>query len=176
MTKKIHDENALDDEQIISKTTIKKEMAELQQLGTKIVALSDSQLKKVPLDEKLFDAVMSAKKITKHGGLKRQHQYIGKLLRHIDPEPIRAAIYIIENGYEQDNKLFHLKERWRDDLLVAGKDKLTEFYEQYPDVNLQLLRQLLRNHKNAKTEDRKTVGARQVFKLVSEQIDGKPKL
>ena len=171
MTNNFDDENALEEEQIISKTTIKKEMLELKHLGEKVVALSDAQLKKIPLDEKLSDAVMSAKKITKHGGLKRQMQYIGKLMRHVDPEPIRAALEVIENGYAQDSKIFHLKEKWRDQLLIAGKEKLTEFYNQYPDVNLQLLRQLIRNHKNAKTEDKKTLIARQVFKVVAEQIE-----
>ena len=171
MTNNFQNDNAQEEEPIVSKTTIKKEMLELKQLGDKIVALSENQLKKIPLDEKLSDAVMSARKITKHGGRKRQMQYIGKLMRHVDSEPIRAALDIIENGYAQDNKLFHLKEQWRDELLIADKEKLTAFYQQFPDVNLQLVRQLIRNHKNAKTDDKKIVVARQVFKLVSEQID-----
>jgi len=158
-------------DEFVSKSTLKKEMHALQQLGEKIVALSDAQLNKIPLDEKLSDAINQARKITKHGGRKRQLQYIGKLMRHIDPEPIEAALQMIENGYQEDNQLFHLKEQWREELLTGGNDKMTEFYSLYPDTDLQRLRQLLRNHKNAKSDDKKKNVARLVFKLVAEQLD-----
>jgi len=160
------------DEQLeVSKTAIKKEMLALQELGEKLVALPEAQLKTMPLEDKLADAINVARKITKHGGRKRQLQYIGKLMRHQDPEPIRAALEIIESGHQQDNQLFHLKEQWRDRLLVEGGGTLTEFVNQYPSTDLQRLRQLIRNHKNAKSDDKKTQTARLVFKLVSEQID-----
>ncbi len=159
-----------DPELDISKTTIKKEMTELKQLGDKIVALTDGQFKTIPLDEKLFDAMTLARKITKHGGLKRQLQYIGKLMRHIDPEPIRSALEAIESGHKENTQLFHQKEQWRDELLNGGADKLTEFISLYPDTELQPLRQAIRNHKNAKNEAKKVQTARIVYKLVSEQI------
>ncbi|MCP3674229.1 MAG: DUF615 domain-containing protein [Gammaproteobacteria bacterium] len=156
-----------------SKTSVKKQMHALHQLGQKLVALPDSQLKNIPLDEKLFDAIMLARKITKHGGLKRQIQYIGKLMRHVDAEPIESAINDIENGSQQDSDLFHLKEQWRDLLIKGDNDKLSEFFEQYPATDLQYLRQLVRNHKNGKNEDKKKHSARLIFKLVSELIDSK---
>jgi len=160
-----------DEQQEISKSVIKKEMTALQQLGKKVVALSDAQLKTIPLDDRLGDAIYAARKITKHGGLKRQLQYIGKLMRHIDPEPIRAALAIIESGQQQNTETFKLKEQWRERLLSEGASTLTEFINQYPATDLQRLRQLLRNHKNAKTEDKKIQTARLVFKLISQQID-----
>jgi len=156
-----------------SKTSVKKQMHALHQLGQKLVALPDSQLKNIPMEEKLLDAINLAKKITKHGGLKRQIQYIGKLMRHVDAEPIEAAINDIENGHKQDSDLFHLKEQWRDQLIEGGNDKLSEFFEQYPTTDLQRLRQLVRNHKNGKTDDKKKQSARLIFKLVTEQIGSK---
>ncbi|RLA03519.1 MAG: ribosome-associated protein [Gammaproteobacteria bacterium] len=158
------------EEQEISKTLLKKEMLALHKLGKKVVSLPDSQLKLMPLDEKLLDAVLAARKITKHGGLKRQLQYIGKLMRHVDPEPIREALLKIEEGQQQDSLLFHLKEQWRDKLLTGESKILTEFFNQYPDTDLQRLRQLLRNYKGAKTEAKKTQAARLVFKLISQEI------
>ncbi len=154
-----------------SKTSVKKQMHALHQLGQKLVALPESQLKNIPLDEKLFDAITLARKITKHGGLKRQIQYIGKLMRHVDAPSIETAISDIENGYQQDNDSFHLKEEWRDQLIEGGNDKLSDFFEQYPTTDLQRLRQLVRNHKHGKTDDKKKQSARLIFKLVSEQID-----
>lgn len=158
-------------EEEISKSIIKKEMLRLQELGERLVALPDVQLKNIPLDEQLLDAILLARKITKHGGLRRQLQYIGKLMRQIDPEPIEAALDKIDKGHQEDAEQFHLKEQWREDLLNGGNEKLTDFYNQYPTLDLQRLRQLLRSHKNAKTDEKKKQASRQVFKLVAEQID-----
>ena len=154
----------------ISKTEVKKEMLVLQKLGIKLVDLPDSQLRNMPIPENLMDSIKLAKTITKHGGLKRQLKYIGKLMRHVDPEPIIQAIDVIENGSQKDKHLFHLKEQWRDKLLEGEKDNLTDFLNQYPSADMQRLRQLVRNYKTAKTEDKKKQLARQVFKIVSELI------
>ncbi len=163
----INDENSADQE--LSKSAVKQQMHELKVLGEKIVALPDAQLNLIPLEEKLLDAVLLARKITKRGGLKRQLQYIGKLMRNIDPEPIKAVLDNIENAHLQDNKAFHLKEQWRDELLSGGNDKLTEFYDVYPGTDLQRLRQLIRSYKNAGNDDKKKQAARLVFQLISEQ-------
>ena len=154
----------------ISKSAVKRQMLELQELGEKIVALPEAQFKNISLNEKLFDAVSAARKITKHGGLKRQLQYIGKLMRHVDPEPIRQAIAEIEDGHQQESRLFHLKEQWRDDLIMDDNKKLSEFIEMYPSTDLQRLRQLIRGFRNAKNDDKKKQTARLLFQLISEQI------
>jgi len=164
----ITDENSVDQE--LSKSAVKQQMHQLKALGEKIVALPDTQLNLIPLDEKLLDAVLLARKITKRGGLKRQLQYIGKLMRNIDPEPIEAALYNIENAHLQENKEFHLKEQWRDELLSGGNSKLSEFYDLYPGTDLQRLRQLIRSYKNAANDEKKKHAARLVFQLISEQV------
>ena len=161
--------NDLEPEEI-SKTEVKKEMHVLQQLGIKLVDLPDSQLSKIDLPESLLDSIKLAKTITKNGGLKRQLKYIGKLMRHIDPEPIIQAMDMIENGHQENKQIFHLKEQWREHLLEGDKAKLTEFLNLYPHADMQRLRQLARNYKTAKTEDKKKHIAKQVFKIVSELI------
>jgi ribosome-associated protein len=151
----------------ISKTEVKKEMVVLQQLGIKLVKLSDSQLSKISLPENLLDSIKLAKTITKNGGLKRQLKYVGKLMRHVDPEPIIEAIDNIETGNKKNKQLFQFKEQWRDWLLEGEKDKLTEFLNKYPSADMQRLRQLIRNYNTAKTDDKKKQIARQLFKIVS---------
>ena len=88
-------------------------------------------------------------------------------MRQVDPKPIIQAIDDIENGHKKNKQSFHLKEQWRDWLLEGNKDKLTEFLNLYPSADMQRLRQLVRNHNTAKTEDKKKQIARQVFKIVS---------
>lgn len=80
------------DENRPSKTQRKKQVHELRELGVELVELSDEQLAAIALPELLRDAVMEARRITRFGARRRQLQYIGKLMRHVDPEPIRATL------------------------------------------------------------------------------------
>ena len=75
-----------------SKSARKREYIALQKLGEELITLKESDLDSLPLDDNLRDAVLEASQIKAHGALRRQKQYIGKLMRHIDPEPIRAEM------------------------------------------------------------------------------------
>lgn len=75
-----------------SKSARKREYIALQKLGEELLTLKDTELGTLPIDEELRDAVLEARQIKAHGALRRQKQYIGKLMRHVDPEPIRAAL------------------------------------------------------------------------------------
>jgi len=75
-----------------SKSARKREYIALQKLGEELIELKASDLDRLPLDDNIRDAVSEAKEMKAHGALRRQKQYIGKLMRHIDPEPIRSEM------------------------------------------------------------------------------------
>lgn len=75
-----------------SKSARKREYLALQKLGEELITLKESELEALPLDDNLREAVMEARQMKAHGALRRQKQYIGKLMRHVDPEPIRAEM------------------------------------------------------------------------------------
>ena len=75
-----------------SKSARKREYLALQKLGEELVTLRESELLSIPLDEDLLEAVQEARRIKAHGALRRQKQYICILMRHVDPEPINAAL------------------------------------------------------------------------------------
>ena len=75
-----------------SKSARKREYLALQKLGEELITIRESDLQSMPLDEDLLEAIMEASRIKSHGALRRQKQYIGKLMRHVDPEPINAAL------------------------------------------------------------------------------------
>jgi len=75
-----------------SKSARKREFLALQKLGEQLIALRESDLREIGLDEELLEAVLDAREIKAHSALRRQKQYIGKLMRRMDPEPIRAAM------------------------------------------------------------------------------------
>ena len=75
-----------------SKSARKREYLALQKLGEKLITIRESDLQSMPLDEDLLEAIMETRRIKSHGALRRQKQYIGKLMRHVDPEPINAAL------------------------------------------------------------------------------------
>jgi ribosome-associated protein len=103
-----------------SKSERKRQSTGLQELGEALIELSQSELDALPLPENLRDAVELARRITAHGGLYRQKQYIGKLMRKIDAEPIRAAMAARKNRERVAAMRFRIVEQWRDRLIAEG--------------------------------------------------------
>ncbi|MFU8797500.1 MAG: ribosome biogenesis factor YjgA [Gammaproteobacteria bacterium] len=75
-----------------SKSQIKRDMLALQTLGERLVALNSTQLAKIPLDDTIIAAIHEAHRMRSHGAVRRQLQYIGRLMRSVDPKPIQAAL------------------------------------------------------------------------------------
>ena len=155
-----------------SRSKAKAESDELQKLGIQLLDLPESRLKKLDLPEKLFDAVQEAKRISNFEGKRRQMQYIGKLMRKVDPDPIRAAVDAAKKGSATETLVLHRAEKWRDDL-IAVDDAFERWMHGYPDTDTQHLRSLIRQAKKTIVPDSGAgVGQRQmkvyreIFQLV----------
>src|SRR5690606_38640592 len=126
-----------------SKSQVKREMLALQGLGKQLVDLAPSQLKQLPLPEKLYDALLLAQRTTSREGRRRQIHYVGKLMRDVDAEAIRVQLDIWENGSREQTKEMHRLEALRD-LLLRDDDSLTALLQKYPGADAQHLRALIR--------------------------------
>jgi ribosome-associated protein len=161
-----------------SKTQKKRESHVLQALGEDLLTLPTDRIAPLGLPEILLDAVKAAKKITAHEGRRRQMQYIGKLMRHVDPEPIREAVAAFKLGHAKDSLALHQSERWRERLL-AEDDALQEFVEQHADIDVQQLRSLVRAaRKDASNapEQRSGRAYRDLFQFIkAEQLRTEPR-
>ncbi len=132
-----------DDDDRPSKSQLKREAHELQRLGDDLAALPDARLAELPMDDSLRDAVMTLRRTRSHEGRRRQLQYVGKLMRKADAEPLREAVAQIRLGGARDSLRLHEIERWRAELM-ADDHALTRWAAEYPDSDLQQLRALLR--------------------------------
>jgi len=125
-----------------SKTQRKKAVHELQDLGEALVALSEERLAQVEMPDFLRDAVMAARDITAHGARKRQFQYIGKLMRKVDAEPIRAKLDVWL-AQSRGPALAHKRaEEWRNRLLDED-GALEALSSEYPRADVVYLRKLV---------------------------------
>ena len=150
-------------DEIVSKTKRKQEMHELQALGVALVELPESQLDF--LDEELRNAVLEAKRISSHEARRRQMQYIGRLMRDIDPAPIRARLDQITGSSTQANARHKRLEALRARLL-ADDEALTEFAATHPSADLQTLSALIRNSRREREEGRPPRAYRELFRLL----------
>jgi ribosome-associated protein len=113
-----------------SKSERKRQSSELQDLGEALIGLSQGELDALPLPDSLRDAVMLARRITAHGGLYRQKQYIGKLMRKIDAEPIREALEARKERERVAAARFRRIEQWRDRLVREGLPALEQLQQE----------------------------------------------
>ena len=132
------------DETTSSKTARKKAMTALQKVGETLVKMNAQQLAIIPLDDTLRAAITQAQAMRTGSALRRQLQYIGKLMRSTDHEAISEALKHLEDTDKRQTHLFHQTENWRDRFIEEGQPALNDFLEQYPHSDRQQLRQLLR--------------------------------
>ncbi len=153
-----------------SKTQRKKESHDLQSLGEDLIALPDDRLDGLPMNESLLDALRTYKQTRTHEGKRRQMQYIGKLMRRADPEPLREAVAALKLGTAKASLALHEMEHWRAQML-ASDDILTTWMKQHPDTDLQQLRSLVRAaRKDAASapEQRNGRAYRELFQLIKQ--------
>jgi ribosome-associated protein len=127
-----------------SKSALKREAHEQQAIGQALAALPESAFAAAPMPDALREAIVELRRVRSHEGKRRQLQYVGKLMRSADVEPLRQAVASAQLGRAHDALALHRAEHWRGEL-VADDDALTRWMAEHPDTDLQRLRALIRN-------------------------------
>ena len=155
-----------------SKSQLKRDSHALQDLGKKLAALSADQLARVPLDEPVLEAIALAHRIqNKRSALKRHYQFLGKLLRARDTDPIFAALDEMNRESQQSIQRHHRAETWRDRIVAEGDAAINEFISQCVVADRQKLRQLWRNHSRAPSDAKKVQHSRLIYKEIKRSLD-----
>ncbi|MGD8121059.1 ribosome biogenesis factor YjgA [Vibrio sp. Hep-1b-8] len=149
----------------VSKTEMKRDMDELQKLGEELVSLKPSVLEKFPLSEDLADAIKDAQRF-KNEARRRQLQYIGRLMRLEDPEPLQAALDKVRNKHSQATAELHKLELLRDRIIEKGDAAINDAVELYPDADRQRLRQLARQAAKEKSANKPPKASREIFQML----------
>ncbi len=160
-------------EAFVSKSQLKRESHALQDLGKRLAALSPDLLARIPLDDQLIEAISLARRIqNKRSALKRHYQYLGKLLRARDAQPIIDALEEIDRAGQQSIKLHHRAERWRDRILEQGSNAIDALLEESPAADRQKLRQLWRNYRHAGSDAKRLQSSRLVYQEIKRSLEG----
>lgn len=154
-----------------SKTQVKQEMLELVKLGEQVVELGASSLKKIPMDEELSESVDIARSMNrKKPSYKRQLQFIGKLLRSRETQPIRDALENLQGQQHKVKVHFHKLENLRDKLVDLGDDALQSLMQDYPHLDRQRLRQWIRQAGKEKQQNKPPKAYREIFQYLKQEI------
>ena len=157
----------MSEEELVRKTQIKNEMNDRQALGMQLTKLAPDTLKKIGLSEELLEAVLFYKKITSNGALKRQAQFIGRLMRDTDPEPIQAYLNKLKGDNAEHNAAMQRLELLRE-RLVESDDALTELISNKPELPISELRTLIRNARREKEQNKPPKAYRELFQLLKQ--------
>ncbi len=154
----------------VSRSQRKRDVEELQKLGAALVGLAPALLDAIALPEELAAAVREAQRIRSHEARRRQLQYIGKLMRSVDPEPVRAALAALAGQSAAARARHRRLEDWRA-RLIDDDGALTEFAAGHPGADLQALRALIRNARKEIAENRPPRAQRELFRVLRESSD-----
>lgn len=152
-----------------SKSALKREMTARQNLGEALCELSERELARIPVDSAaLLEAIRECALIRSNSALRRHRQYIGKLMRDIDPEPIQAALDALHDARRDDATAFKALEALRDKLVREGDSALTGVIETYPHADRQQLRQLVRDAQRELSAGKPPAASRRLFRQLRE--------
>lgn len=152
-----------------SKSQVKRDMLALQALGERLIALPARVIEQADLPDALRDAVLAAQRITARGGRRRQEQYVGKLMRTVDADAVRAIIASATQDDRASVARMHAIERWRDALLASDAAQ-TEFLAKYPATDAQRLHQLVRGARAEQGAGRAPRQTRALFQFVKAAV------
>ena len=153
-----------------SKSELKRQMTERQKLAEVLAALSSDALKTIPLDEAIKTAIAETNKIKSFEAIRRHKQYLGKLMRFLDEEELAAIqkrLDAIQGVSKAETAKLHFLENYRD-RLIAHDDAFTKMIEQYPDMDIQNMRTLIRNARKEKELNKPPKAYREIFRVLKE--------
>ncbi|RLQ21921.1 DUF615 domain-containing protein [Seongchinamella sediminis] len=155
-----------------SKSAVKRQMHALQDLGKTLSELNDKQLAQLPIeDEKLLEALRETRRIRSKNALKRHLQYVGKLMRDVEPEPFEAALEAMRQPAREAKALFQQLEQLRDEVLEAGVDGVETVLARWPQADRQQLRQLVLQHQRELSRGKPPAASRKLFRYLRELLE-----
>lgn len=159
------------EEELLSKSEIKREMHRLQDFGLNLVKMSKHQRSKLPLTEELQHAMVLADKIiNKHEALRRHIRHIAKILAETDLDPIKQAMDVMANKHQQESSKFDKLEQLRDKVIDEGNEASEALLEQYPTMERQKFRQLIRQAKKENKAEKVGKHYRDLFAYLKEHV------
>ncbi|MFD1215350.1 MULTISPECIES: ribosome biogenesis factor YjgA [Microbulbifer] len=162
----VDDYDEFDGDEPKSKTQVKQEMHELQDLGKQLTELNPVQLAEIPLDDDLREAIETMRRIKSNEARRRQLQYIGKLMRKVDTDPIEAVLQKRKEMDQQHLRFDRMAEDWRGRLLEQGNEAQSAFFDAYPNADHQQLRSLIREAKKEISHNKPPSSQRKLFRYL----------
>jgi ribosome-associated protein len=151
-----------------SKSQLKRDAHALQELGVALLGLSDREWRALHLPDNLVAALREAGRITSRGARKRQMQLIGKLMRDIDPQPVREYFEARRLDARRRARQQHELEDWRDRMISEGDNAIEAYLARHPAADRQQLRRLVREARKEQAADKAPRSSRALFRYIRE--------
>lgn len=165
------------EEDLVSKSELKRQMTALQTLGEELIKFDANSLASLNISDSLNEAISTAKRIKKREGLRRQLQFIGKLMRKESEESLESIQKLLDKRNKASN--YHIQiekksEHWRELMLSGGDNSVQDFINEHPDADRQWLRQTIRIAKREISANNPPASSRKLFRYIREQIENSP--
>ena len=156
----------MEEEDFISKSERKRQMTRLQDLGAALVKLSPEQLARIEMPESLREAILDCRRFTKHEAVRRQMQYIGRIMRDLDAGPIADQLSQMLAPSKAQTAVFHRAEHWRTQIL-AEPDAVARFVREFPEADPHRLRELAEDAREEKRTSKPLRSYRELFHVLN---------
>lgn len=155
-------------EEGVSRSQRKREMLALQELGARLMELSPAQWQALNPGPALSQALEESRRVKGHNARRRHAKRLGKLLRDEEADRVRALFAHLDGDRREERRRLHRLERWRERLLADGDAALEALLAEVPGADRQRLRQLVREGRRERDEERPPASQRRLFRYLRE--------
>jgi len=152
----------------VSKSQKKRDCDALQKIGDRLLKLKPDELALIDLPAELEDALKEAHRIHSNNALKRQHQYLGKIMRTCDSKTIEQQLNRVVHRNDTNTAQFKKIEKWRDRLIENDPDVVGEIIQQHPDLDRHHVHALVRQATKEALGNKPPAASRKLFKYLRE--------
>jgi ribosome-associated protein len=153
-----------------SKSQRKRECDGLQKTGERLLALKPDELALINLPVDLAEALQQAQRIKSRGAMKRQRQYLGKLMRAVDSEAIEKQLDAVVHRNDINTARFRKIEKWRDRLLEHDNKVLDEITAVHMYVDRQHIHNLIRQADRESDQNKAPAASRKLFRYLRDTV------
>ena len=140
-------------------------------MADELVALKPPTLDKLIEDTSLRTAIDEAQQTTSHGALRRQKQYIARLMRELDHAAIRTALDALAGDPAKEKQKFRRAESLRDALLGSEREARQQVLESNGLSDHEALVAALAKYTEARNDRDRKASAKQVFRHLHAALD-----
>lgn len=164
----MHHEKLTENTDYISRSEKKRQFDQWKSLALQLVEMSPASFSLLPFDEDVLREVQNVRDIKSHTARRRQLRFLTRYLSEMEIDFVTQAVNEAACGKLSRDHRWKKLEKLRDQICTAKAGILDGIVQNYPQADMQKIRNLQRNYLKEKTVEGMARSSRAIYQYLRE--------